>query len=141
MISMWSGVSEPPEAREAPIIIADLGADSRVSMRRQPAQADRPAGLMLFQDGVRFYQNFVPTVFDHLSAAGDMPPTVGGFIDPGVFADTTVSNRSFEYDTLSDQYASFLLQEIVPDVMRERPLSQDAASRAICGISSGGIYA
>jgi len=106
-----------------------------------PAHVDGPAGLMVFQDGVRGYQSFVPTVFDNLIAAGDMPPTVGVFINPGVFADTTVSNRSFEYDTLSDQYASFLLQEIVPEVTREMPLRQDAASRAICGISSGGICA
>jgi hypothetical protein len=74
-----------------------------------PPKLDGPAALMVFQDGVRQYQRFVPTVFDNLIAAGDMPPTVGLFVDPGIFADTTVSNRSFEYDTLSDQYARFLL--------------------------------
>ena len=96
---------------------------------------------MVFQDGVHFYQDFVPTVFDNLIAEGAMPPTVGIFLDPGVFADTTVSNRSFEYDTLSDQYVRFLLEEILPEVARERPLREDAAGRAICGISSGGICA
>jgi enterochelin esterase-like enzyme len=106
-----------------------------------PPKLDGPAALMVFQDGVRQYQRFVPTVFDNLIAAGDMPPTVGVFIDPGVFADTTVSNRSFEYDTLSDQYARFLLDEMLPEVAREQPLRQDAGSRAICGISSGGICA
>jgi enterochelin esterase family protein len=83
----------------------------------------------------------VPTVFDNLIAAGDLPPMVGIFLDPGVFADTTVSNRSFEYDTLSDQYTRFLLDEILPAVSKERALRTDAASRAICGISSGGICA
>jgi enterochelin esterase family protein len=106
-----------------------------------PAQTADPAAVMIFQDGVRFYQEFVPTVFDNLIAAGIMPPTVGIFLDPGIFADTTVSNRSFEYDTLSDQYARFLLEEILPEVAREQPLRKDAAGRAICGISSGGICA
>jgi enterochelin esterase family protein len=106
-----------------------------------PANTDGPAAVMVFQDGVRAYQSFVPTVFDNLIAAGDMPPTIGVFVDPGVFADTTVSNRSFEYDTLSDQYVRFLLDELLPEVEREHPLRQDAESRAICGLSSGGICA
>ena len=106
-----------------------------------PAQTDGPAAVMVFQDGVRFYQEFAPTVFDNLIADGAMPPTVGIFLDPGVFADTTVSNRSFEYDTLSDQYARFLLEEILPEVARARPLREDAAGRALCGMSSGGICA
>ncbi len=106
-----------------------------------PAKVDGPVASMIFQDGVRFYQDFVPTVFDNLIADGTMPPTVGIFLDPGTFADTTASNRSYEYDTLSDQYARFLLEEIVPTVAREQPLREDAAGRAICGMSSGGICA
>ena len=106
-----------------------------------PAENAGPAAVMVFQDGVHFYQDFVPTVFDNLIAEGAMPPTVGIFLDPGIFADTTASNRSFEYDTLSDQYVRFLLEEILPEVSRERPLREDAAGRAICGISSGGICA
>jgi enterochelin esterase family protein len=50
-------------------------------------------------------------------------------------------NRSFEYDTLSDQYARFLLEEILPEVQKSVNLRQDAASRAISGASSGGICA
>ncbi len=106
-----------------------------------PAQTADPAATMIFQDGVRFYQDFVPVVFDNLIAEGAMPPTVGIFLDPGTFADTTASNRSYEYDTLSDQYVRFLLEEILPTVAREQPLREDAASRAICGMSSGGICA
>src|SRR5581483_6471453 len=63
---------------------------------------------------------------------------VGVFINPGTFADGK-SNRSFEYDTLSDQYVRFLLEEILPEVEKTVKLRQDAAGRAICGISSGGI--
>ena len=69
---------------------------------------------MVFQDGGG-YKGFVPTVFDNLIARKDMPVTVGVFIQPGTFDDGR-SNRSFEYDTLSDQYARFLLEEILPEV-------------------------
>jgi enterochelin esterase family protein len=106
-----------------------------------PAQytADRPAAVMVFQDGAG-PKDFVPTVFDNLIAKHDMPITVGIFIQPGVFADGR-ANRSFEYDTLSDQYARFLLDEILPEVEKTVTLRHDAASRAIAGTSSGGICA
>jgi enterochelin esterase family protein len=106
-----------------------------------PAQyrADNPAAVMVFQDGAG-PKDFVPTVFDNLIAKHDMPVTVGIFIQPGVFADGR-ANRSVEYDTLSDRYARFLLEEILPEVEKTVTLRHDAASRAISGISSGGICA
>jgi enterochelin esterase family protein len=106
-----------------------------------PAQykADAPAAVMVFQDGAGA-KDFVPVVFDNLIAKGDMPVTVGVFIQPGLFSDAR-SNRSFEYDTLSDQYARFLLEEILPEVEKTVKLRHDAASRAIGGASSGGICA
>jgi enterochelin esterase family protein len=94
---------------------------------------------MVFQDGAS-YREYVPTVFDNLIAAGDMPVTVGIFLQPGLFEGGR-SNRSFEYDTLSDQYVRFLLEEILPDVEKSTRLRHDAASRAIAGASSGGICA
>jgi enterochelin esterase-like enzyme len=106
-----------------------------------PAQykADSPAAVMVFQDGAGA-KDFVPVVFDNLIAKGDMPVTVGVFIDPGVFSDGR-RNRSFEYDTLSDQYARFLLEEMLPETEKTVKLRHDAASRAIGGASSGGICA
>ena len=106
-----------------------------------PAQykADTPAAVMVFQDGAGV-KDFVPTVFDNLIAKHVMPVAVGIFIQPGTFKDGR-SNRSFEYDTLSDQYARFLLEEILPEVEKTTKLRHDAASRAISGISSGGICA
>jgi enterochelin esterase-like enzyme len=106
-----------------------------------PAQysASSPAAVMVFQDGAG-YKDYVPTVFDNLIARGDMPVTAGVFIDPGVFKDGR-ANRSFEYDTLSDQYARFLLEEILPEVEKTVKLRHDAGSRAIAGQSSGGICA
>jgi len=106
-----------------------------------PAQyrPENPAAVMVFQDGSQ-PKDYVPVVFDNLIARGDMPVTVGVFIQPGVFADNR-ANRSFEYDTLSDQYARFLLEEILPEVEKTARLRRDAASRAISGLSSGGICA
>ena len=107
-----------------------------------PAQynASSPAAVMVFQDGSG-YKDYVPTVFDNLIAKRDMPVTVGVFIQPGVFKDGGRANRSFEYDTLSDQYARFLLEEILPEVEKTVKLRHDAGSRAIGGQSSGGICA
>src|SRR5438309_1105701 len=94
-----------------------------------PAQYDpkTPACVMVFQDGVRTYakpdgQFRVPVVYDNLIYKKEMPVTVGIFIDPGVFPDQNDKagrprrNRSFEYDTLSDQYLRFLEKEILPEV-------------------------
>lgn len=117
-----------------------------------PAQYDpnTPASVMVFQDGQWYLDRKgdfrVPVVFDNLIHAKKMPVTIGIFIKPGSFpnekeGDKPRSNRSFEYDTLSDQYAKFLEQEILPEVAKKYNLRTDAAGRAICGISSGGICA
>ena len=98
---------------------------------------ESPACVMVFQDG-QGAKNYIPVVFDNLIAKGDMPVTIGIFLAPGTRADGK-PNRSFEYDTLSDQYARFLLEEILPEVEKSYKLRHDAASRAIGGISSGGI--
>lgn len=118
-----------------------------------PAQYDgsKPASVMVFQDGHTYVdekgQFRVPIVFDNLIHKEEMPVTIGVFINPGHKGAELPenrwrgSNRSFEYDTLSDQYARFLLEEILPHLEQTYKLRQDAAGRAICGISSGGICA
>jgi sugar lactone lactonase YvrE/enterochelin esterase-like enzyme len=119
-----------------------------------PAQYDaaKPACIMIFQDGVGFVSRTgpwrVPTVFDNLINAGQMPMTIGVFLDPGVVPPPNLNkealpryNRSFEYDSPSDQYARFLLEEILPEVGKRYNLAKDGNSRAVCGISSGGICA
>lgn len=117
-----------------------------------PAQYNEkePACLMVFQDGGSYVDpkgSFrVPIVFDNLINKKEMPVTIGLFISPGTIpasgAETKArSNRSFEYDTLSPQYAIFLEKEMIPEVAKQFKLKTDAASRAICGISSGGICA
>jgi enterochelin esterase family protein len=118
-----------------------------------PAQYDgkTPACVMVFQDGVNHYakedgQFRTPIVFDNLIHKQEMPVTIGVFVNPGVIPPTNAGeeerkNRSFEYDTLSDQYAKFLLTEILPAVAKNHKLSDKPEHRAICGLSSGGICA
>jgi enterochelin esterase family protein len=107
-----------------------------------PAQYDgsKPACAMVFQDGQSYVSETgefrVPIVFDNLIHKGEMPVTVGIFINPG-----QPNNRSIEYDTLSDRYARFVLEEILPEVGKKCKLTEDPECRAICGISSGGICA
>jgi enterochelin esterase family protein len=111
---------------------------------------EEPACVMVFQDGGAYVKENgdfrVPTVFDNLIHKKQMPVTIGIFINPGVIPNKEKdkpgqSNRSFEYDTLSDQYARFLDQEILPEVGKTYKLRPNAGARAIGGISSGGICA
>ena len=101
-----------------------------------PAQykKESPACVMVFQDGGGFVRENgafrAPTVFDNLIHSGDMPVTIGIFINPGVVppareGQEARKNRSFEYDTLSDQYARFLLEEILPEVGKKYNLTDD----------------
>ncbi|MCA9210057.1 MAG: esterase family protein, partial [Planctomycetales bacterium] len=111
----------------------------------------QPAAVMVFQDGHAYVKEDgefrVPIVFDNLIHRGQMPVTIGIFINPGHNAEQLPenpwrgNNRSFEYDTLSDQYARFLLDEMLPEVGKKNRLTDDPQQRAICGISSGGICA
>lgn len=117
-----------------------------------PAQyrPDAPAAVMVFQDGGRFVAEDgrwrVPVVFDNLIDRGEMPVTIGVFVDPGVVpargADEQPRfNRSFEYDATGDRYARFLLEELLPEVGKSVRLTGDPSLRAIGGSSSGGICA
>jgi enterochelin esterase family protein len=72
--------------------------------------------------------------------------TIGIFINPGAFpaaqpGQKDRSNRSFEYDSLGNRYAQFLLEEILPEVRKEYQISENPADIALCGNSSGGICA
>jgi enterochelin esterase-like enzyme len=119
-----------------------------------PAQytKDKPAAVMIFCDGAGFVKPAglfrAPVVFDNLIAKGEMPVTIGIFIQPGSFPhkdpkskEKPRSNRSFEYDSLGDLYARFLLEEILPAVAKDYNLTTHPEERAICGNSSGGICA
>jgi enterochelin esterase family protein len=111
-----------------------------------PAQYDgsKPAAVMVFQDGRGQVDekghHGIPTIFDNLIARGEMPVTIGIFLNPGTFGDGA-DNRSFEYDSMSGQYAKFICDEILPHFAKEYNLTTDPEMRAIEGGSSGGICA
>ena len=130
-----------------------------------PAQykPDTPACVYVNQDGVQWE---APIVFDNLIHKKEMPITIGVFVRPGVVKaseytartnpndpkDTNAAldrfNRSFEYDGLGDNYARFILEEILPEVETKKAsdgrairLSKSGNDRAIGGSSSGAIAA
>ena len=112
-----------------------------------PKQLDRakPAPVMVFQDGLQYN---APTVFDNLIHKKQIPPMVGVFVMHGRVKAPSADaldrmNRSFEYDAVSDDYARFLVDEMLPHVARTHNLllSSDPNDRAIAGNSSGAIAA
>jgi len=120
-----------------------------------PAQYDgsKPANVLVFQDGNRATnptgQLRVPQVLENLIAQKAIPVTIGVFISSGQRGDAwpdTIgtgngNNRANEYDALSDDYARFLLEEMLPEVGQKYKLTTNPADRAIGGTSSGAICA
>ncbi len=130
-----------------------------------PAQykPESSAALMVFQDGGGYTDrngnNPTLNVIDNLIAQHKIPVMICIFINPGDIADSPGpptyaqvkkysdewnrtlkdSMRSTLYDTVSDRYVRFLRDEIIPEVAAKYSLREDAYSRAITGLSSGGI--
>lgn len=109
-----------------------------------------PACLYLGLDGILCK---APAVIDSLIACGDMPMTIGVYLNPGVVygADGTTPlryNRSNEFDATDGRFASFLEDELIPAVEqlstpdgRTIKLKAGGENAAIFGLSSGGIAA
>jgi enterochelin esterase family protein len=120
-----------------------------------PAQYNpkKPANVLVFQDGQRATNPNgplrLPTVMENLIGKGKMPVTIGIFITPGNLSDTYPDNLGFsnpnhrkeEYDALNDNYARFLIEEMLPEVSKKYRLTDDPEKRAIGGTSSGAICA
>ncbi|HEY4208956.1 MAG TPA: SMP-30/gluconolactonase/LRE family protein [Puia sp.] len=138
-----------------------------------PAQyrPEQPACVYVNQDGIQWK---APTVMDNLINSKEMPITIGVFVTPGrvkagagspggggsstgvVSSAGATSpagaldrfNRSYEYDGLGDAYVRFILEELLPDVEKQKTsdgraihLSVHGNDRAIGGSSSGAIAA
>jgi sugar lactone lactonase YvrE/predicted esterase len=115
-----------------------------------PAQYDaaKPAPFMIFLDGSGSLSNNVrvPVVFDNLIANRELPPLIGIFVDPGVLPAVSDQaqnrfERVFEYDSLSDRYSRFLLEELIPEVAKKYNLSRDPNDHALSGVSTGAVGA
>ncbi len=115
----------------------------------------KPACLLLGLDGTIF--NDI-TVMTNLMKTGEMPLTIGVFLEPGVVyrEDPNAQsgkavvryNRSNEFDRTNAEFVTFLETEFLPFVEtlstndgRKIRLSHDANDRAITGASSSGIAA
>ena len=120
-----------------------------------PAQyvAGTPANVLVFQDGQRAINPTgvlrVPQVLENLIAKKEIPVTIGIFITPGqrgeeypeTLGTGNPNNRAAEYDSLTDAYTRFIVDEMLPEVGKKYALSTDPARRAIGGASSGAICA
>ena len=131
-----------------------------------PAQYDSatPAALMIWQDGHRLIGRNneeldpqlvdrdnspdcilcpslvrVLEVADNLSHRQEIPVMVHLFIEPGSLNGQTM--RSIEYDSVSDRYPRFLLEELLPEVYAKYNIRRDGYSHAIQGQSSGAVAA
>ena len=116
-----------------------------------PQQYDgtKPACLLVCMDGILYDAT---TVMDNLIASGEMPVTIGVFINPGVVYDEDGEvvryNRCKEFDSTDDTFSQFIENEVLAKVEGMKTpsgkaiiLSKDANDRAITGASSGGIAA
>jgi enterochelin esterase-like enzyme len=103
-----------------------------------------PAALMVWQDGQGLIGTYsglrLFTVTENLIDQKLLPPMVHVMIAPGTSTDGKAM-RSVEYDTVSDRYSRFLMEEVLPEVEKIYKLRPDGYSRAIAGESSGGICA
>lgn len=117
-----------------------------------PAQykPDQPACVYINQDGIQWN---APVVMDNLIHKKEMPVTIGVFVMHGRVKASNANaldrfNRSYEYDGLGDNYARFLLEELLPEVEKKKTsdgrairLSKNGNDRAIGGSSSGAVCA
>lgn len=102
----------------------------------------RPAPLMVWQDGQGLVNGDLSalrlfTVTENLVAQKLIPPMIHVMISPG----TGPRMRSVQYDTVSDRFGRYLLEEVLPEVEKTYKLRADGYSRGIAGESSGAICA
>jgi gluconolactonase len=110
-----------------------------------PKQYDpaKPACLLVCQDGVQYH---APLVLDNLINRKEIPVIIGVFVTPGKVKALSPGaldrfNRSYEYDGMGDNYARFLIEELLPSVTNKYNISTNADDHAIAGASSGAIAA
>lgn len=108
-----------------------------------------PAKLMIFQDGeYMIWGGLNPlSTLDSLIYLKEIPITICVFVNYGRFHNPSNpdqeerANRSYEYDTLDDKYARFLVDEIIPIIKKNYNIAPPPGNWAVVGHSSGGICA
>lgn len=140
-------------------IFPETQRDMWIYLPAQFSSNGEPPALMVFNDGGTYLDPNgsvrAGIVFDNLIHAGKIPITIGVFVMPGRPIDVprpkedapldprAMKQRSIEYDTCTDTYVRFLLDDLIPVVESHIGcgLTSDPDRRTICGISSGGICA
>ena len=127
--------------------LADVAIESKVFPGgNRTVQVYIPAGyvegtaapFIVLQDGPSYIKNFkLNTVLDNMIAKKELPLMLAIFVPNGG------GRRSVEYDTISDAYVRFVLEDVLPTVEKSLPvkLTTDPEGRAAGGHSSGGIAA
>jgi enterochelin esterase family protein len=107
----------------------------------------KPSAVMVWQDGQKIIDGDLSnlrlfTVTENLIAQKLLPPMVH-VIATAAAQDrpNRRSLRSVQYDTLSDRFGRYVMEEALPEVEKLYRLRPDAYSRAIAGESSGAICA
>jgi enterochelin esterase-like enzyme len=122
-----------------------------------PAQydAEKPASLMIFQDGQAFVKEDGPLrarhVLDNLIYRREIPVMIAVFINPGRKPEQPEptmddwgdknTNRPEEYNSLDDRYARVIIDELMPALKEKYNISSNAKDHGIGGVSSGAIAA
>jgi enterochelin esterase family protein len=106
-----------------------------------------PTPFIVVQDGQTYMspegnpvtdRAFMPPMLDNLINEKRIPPIVAVLIAPG-----PGSQRSIEYDTVSDRYTNFIETEVLPRITKDYQVTftTDPDGRATFGMSSGAAAA
>ena len=119
---------------------------------------ERGAPLMIWLDGRQYvgladvFRIRMQTVTDNLVHRKLIPPMVHVLLAAGMGGSTVLpiipdgwtqdaALRSFQYDTLTDDFRQHLMDEVLPEIEKTVKLRRDGYSRAIAGVSSSSVAA
>jgi enterochelin esterase-like enzyme len=92
------------------------------------------------QEYLADYLGSMPIVLDNLTAAGQLRPTIGVFIDPRQPSNPANNRRMSEYN-MNPNFANFVANELVPVIDSNYRTNATAEGRTILGTSMGGLNA
>ena len=100
----------------------------------------KPACLLLKLDGISEYD---AQVLERLVKSKELPVMIAVGISPGAVArngQTIRYNRSFEFDSMNDDFPNYVLDELIPRIERLGvQISHEAKDRMVMGASTGAI--
>lgn len=101
------------------------------------------APFIVVQDGISFYRDTMVPVLDNMIHQRRLPVMIAIFVEPGPNEDTPLGERSYEYDSVSDDYVRFVESELLPRIATDYGVTftADPEGRAAMGGSSGGAAA